>query len=166
MLPTAAILLLAAGCGYTTRGLYPDSIDTVHVPIFRSNGLRRDIEFQLTERVIQLIEARTPFKVVPRERADTILVGSIDNFFKGPFGEDGFDNPRGGIMTLLVTVSWIDNRTGQLIHEGNFKLDNNAINLYAAQSFVIDAGQSVASADADAIEQIADQIVSLMQAPW
>jgi hypothetical protein len=163
---SAAILAAATvGCGYTTRGLYPDDIQTVHVPIFQSHGLRRDVEFQLTEKVIQAIEARTPFKVVSSPHADTELRGTITALNKHPFGEDVFDNPRGGSMILDVQVTWVDKRSGQVLNEGAYRIDRT-VPLETMQTFVIESGQSITTATADAIDQVADQIVTLMQTPW
>lgn len=153
--------LLFAGCGYTTRGLYPSDIQTVAVPIFENKGLRRGYEFQLTEKVIQKIESETPFKVVRSGDADTTLKGTIANLYKSPFGEDGFDNPRGGAMVLVVGVTWIDNRTGQVLNASQ-----QSFNLQNVETFTIDLAQTEATAMANGIEQVAEHIVTLMQAPW
>lgn len=162
---SAAVLALAclvsAGCGYTTRGLYPEDIQTVSVPIFQSDLLRRDVEFELTQKVIQRIERRTPFKVVDRGNADTELRGRISSFFKAPFGEDGFDNPRGGTMMLVLEVQWIDKRTGRVLNE-----TNQNFQILTTKSFNIDFSQSIASATSEACDQMADHVVTLMQAPW
>lgn len=156
-----ACLLLASGCGYTTRGLYPDYIQTVSVPIFKSNLLRRDVEFLLTQRVIERIESRTPMKVVSGADADTELQGEITGYYKGPYGEDGYDNPIGGGMFMTVRVSWIDKRSGKVLNErtGSFTLQAyNGFNTFLANS--------ITTAQDDDISSIADQIVSLMQVPW
>src|SRR5438105_4539764 len=64
--------------GYTTRPNYDTNIHTVHVPIFKNNTFRRDVEFELTRAVIREIEAKTPYKVVSDPcRADTELTGTI-----------------------------------------------------------------------------------------
>lgn len=150
-----------AGCGYTTRGLYPSDIRTVHVPIFQAEGLRRDHEFQLTEKVIQKIESQTPFKVVREGDADTTLKGVIANLYKSPFGEDGFDNPRGGAMVLTVNVSWVDNRSGQVLNASN-----RTFTLQTVEPYTIDLAETQATAMDAAIDQMANHIVTLMQAPW
>lgn len=156
----SSVCLATAGCGYATRGLYPESIETVSVPIFKSRGLRRDIEFQLTEKVIKAIETQTPFKVV-QGQADTELRGTVESLYKTPFGEDGFDNPRGGIMNVTLSLSWIDNRTGRVLQSTsqNFTVQDSA-------SYVLDLGQSQATAQEKLYNEMADFTVALMQAPW
>ena len=111
-----SLLMMSVGCGYTTRGLYNDEIETVSVPIFKIKGLRRDVEFQLTEMVIKAIEAQTPYKVV-QSGADTELRGTIQMLNKGSYGLDGYSNPRGGLMNMSLAVTWIDNRTGAVLRE-------------------------------------------------
>lgn len=156
-----ATIFVAAGCGYMTRGLYPSHIHTVSVPILQSKGLRRDIEFQVTERLIQAIEAQTPIKVVQSGEADSELTGTIQSFFKTPYGEDGFDNPRGGIMNIILAVQWVDNTTGKVIRESqqNFVLNTQ-------EEYLINLGQSQATATDSLAKEIADHIVTMMQAPW
>src|SRR4051795_13456986 len=79
---------LLAGCGYTHTGddpsasyqwrsLYREDVKTVAVPIFQNKTFRRGVEFQLTRALVQQIEAKSLYKVVPKERADTILDGEI-----------------------------------------------------------------------------------------
>src|SRR5881275_2263248 len=81
------VCLIACGCGYSQGGasdkgykwssLYRSNVRTVAVPIFTSKDFARGVEFSLTKAVVNQIEANTPYKVVPRERADTILEGEI-----------------------------------------------------------------------------------------
>lgn len=161
----ATILLLAfailpVGCGYSTRGLYPESIETVSIPLFKNRGLRRDIEILLTEKVAKAVEAQTPFKVV-QSGGDTELIGSIDSYFKLPYGEDGFDNPRGGMMTMNLSVSWIDRRTGRVINEST-----QTFTISDTTNYVIDLGQSQATANEKLCDDMAGYVVSLMQTPW
>lgn len=164
LLLTALFACLATGCGYSTRGLYPSDLRTVAVPIFTSDGLRRDVEFALTERVIHAIEARTPFKVVAADNAETILIGAIHTLAKRPFGEDPEDNPRGGEMYMEVNIRWVDAKTGKTLNKGNVELADYG--LFTQQAFTIDIGESITTANSKANDQIANYVVTLMQAPW
>lgn len=149
-----------SGCGYTTRGYYPQNIRTVSVPIFENeSGFRRDIEFAMTQQLIQMIESRTPYKVVSDGCADTELRGVVTQYYKNPYGEDGYDNPRGGNMILTVKVTWIDNRTGE-------SLSGNAVQLSSNGTFTINTAESIATAELTMVNDMAEKIVTLMQAPW
>src|SRR4051794_17821728 len=86
----ACMLLTAlgffAGCGYERPGaydkpprpgyqwhsLYREDIQTVAVPIFTNRDFARGIEFRLTKAVVNQLEGHAPYKVVSRERADTV----------------------------------------------------------------------------------------------
>jgi hypothetical protein len=150
------------GCGYTTRGLYPtDELRTIAVPIVKTTGLRRDWEFVVTEKLIQKIEAKTPFKVVAQDDADTELTCTLVNADKLGFGDDGFDNPRGGIIAMEVAVLWTDRRTGKVINKSK-----RQVSVRANEPFILELSQSNASAIHDASNRVAEQIVSLIQAPW
>src|SRR5437588_9023195 len=83
--------LLLTGCGYDQSGnynatpkngyqwhsLYREDVQTVAVPIFSNRDFRRGVEFSLSKAVVNQLEAHSPYKVVPRERADTVLEGEI-----------------------------------------------------------------------------------------
>lgn len=156
-----ACSLVVSGCGYTTRGFYPENIRTVSVPIFKNeSGFRRDIEFQLTQNLIEMIESRTPYKVVSDGDADTEIRGTISQYYKSPFGEDGYDNPRGGNMAMTVQVTWIDNRTGEALSQGG------AVQLISYGNFTIDTAESISTADQQLVRDMSQKIVSLMQSPW
>src|SRR3954469_25044928 len=62
---------------YQWRSLYREDVRTVAVPIFKNKDYRRGVEFTLSKAIVNQLEMRTPYKVVPRERADTVLEGEI-----------------------------------------------------------------------------------------
>src|SRR4051794_24044087 len=82
------LAFVASGCGYSQvggepssgyqwRSLYREDVRTVAVPIFTNKTFRRGVEFQLTKAVVNQLEAKSPYKVVAKDRADTILEGEI-----------------------------------------------------------------------------------------
>src|SRR5947209_3694319 len=89
--PFLAAALILGGCGYSHPGdynqpahsgyqwhsLYREDVQTVAVPAFTTRAYRRGVEFSLSKAVINQLEAHSPYKVVPRERADTVLEGEI-----------------------------------------------------------------------------------------
>ncbi len=154
-------LFTLGGCGYTTRNLYESGdIRTIAVPIFKSIGIRRDVEYVVTEQVIKKIEAKTPFKVVAEDCADTVLYGTVQTS-KYSFGEDGFDNPRGGMMGLEVVLTWQDRRTGKIINR-----TKKPVSVRSTEPFLIDLAQSQTTAIYEAADLISENVVTLIQAPW
>jgi hypothetical protein len=151
--------------GYTTHGLYSDQIRTVAVPIFKNTGFRRDIEFKLTQEVVRELE-RVGFKVVPSERADVELLGSLSDYAKLGFGLDGFTNPRGGMLMMYANVRYVERQTGRILQEGEIRVDPTTYALQSSDTFLIDVAQSMATAEDRAIKDLAKNIVALLQTPW
>src|SRR5665213_243892 len=50
-----------AGCGYTTKSVFPPGIRTVAVPIFENRSFYRGAERDVTEALIKQIEMATPY---------------------------------------------------------------------------------------------------------
>src|ERR1700683_4461506 len=79
------LILLLSGCGMHSGDgdgwhwstTYRQDIHSVAVPIFTTRDYHRGVEFQLTDALVKKIEEFTPYKVEPRERADTLLEGEI-----------------------------------------------------------------------------------------
>src|SRR5207237_320144 len=69
----------AANGWYQWRSLYREDVRTVAVPIFKNKTLWRTVEFSLSKAIVNQLEMRTPYKVIAREKADTILEGEVVN---------------------------------------------------------------------------------------
>jgi hypothetical protein len=118
--------LLATGCGYTADSQYPGGIRTVAVPIWTrgQEPYRRDHEIRFTQQLIKRIELDTPFKVVKREQADTLLTGTIERIEQQPmsFNPDT-GRPRDIQATFTVSFKWEDLRDGKTLEERrNFRV--------------------------------------------
>ena len=147
ILASASIVLLVAlaapGCGYhqadygfgagpsaaadpapdvgaTTRpgrSLYRTDVRTIAVPIFANRTFARNVEFNLSKAVVAYIESNTPYKVVPKERADTILEGEvtrveIDTVSNSPTA-GGI--PQEQLLEIRVNFTWKDLRDGRIL---------------------------------------------------
>jgi hypothetical protein len=157
--------LLVSSCGYTTRPPYPSHIHTVYVPIFQSDDYRRGLEFQLTEAVVREIERSTPFKVVSSpEEADSILEGRIKFVEKDVRVENPDNEPRQIQLAMRVEVTWKDRRTGEVLRRG--RTSSSAVPVTRAVQYAPELGQSFATAAQDVVDQLAKQIVNMMEEPW
>jgi len=123
-------LPLAAGCGYTTdRGSQfrstnadNDRIRTVAIDMFETREFRRDLELQLTEALAKRINSDSPYRLVRKEFADTLLTGEIREVRQNTIGRD-FRTvlPRETAATLVVAFQWKDLRNGEvLVDRPNF----------------------------------------------
>jgi hypothetical protein len=169
-----SILILAcvsvAGCaGYHmgVRSLYAPDIETIFVPIFESNSFRPDLGERLTEAVIKEIEQKTPYKVVGNpDDADSVLSGRILSDEKRVLIENNNDAPRQLEAALVIEVRWV-NRRGDLIRDpGAVPLPPPLLTMQETAALVPEAGQSIATSQQEAIDNLATRIVEMMEIPW
>ena len=162
---TAAAVL--AGCasdptkGYAPASLYPSTVTTMAVPVFASNSYTRDVEFELTDALIKEIEARTPYKVVPEGRADTILLGRITSIKLDQLSKSqqtGLSEEV--IVSVTIDFEWKDLRSGQTLvqREG-----------FAGQGFFDPSrptGEPIELGQFAAVQQLARDIVAQLRVEW
>ena len=163
------LVVLAAGCaGYQigTRSLYRPDIRTVYVPMFESDSLRRNLGERLTEAVAEEIELKTPYKVVHQPDADSVLTARITAETKRVVAEQVDDIPRNLETDLAVQVDWYDRRGEYLMQDSRFSFSPVAFSVAQSADFTPEGGQSVATAHQDAIQRLAEQIVSRMESRW
>jgi hypothetical protein len=174
----ATILSLASGCGYSAsdpaagqtgatgglagyqwKSLYREDVRTVAVPIFSNRSFRRGVEFQLTKAIVNQLEAQSPYKVVPRDRADTVLEGEITDIFIRTYSAD----PRTGVpqdqfYLVRVNFTWKDLRTGKILAERRRFEQSATYYPTLGEGRFIGAQQNV--------ERLAVAIVQELQADW
>jgi hypothetical protein len=173
LLLVLTMLIPLAGCGYSQGGgennkqqggyhwnsLYREDIQTVAIPIFSTKDYRRGIEFRLTEAVIKQLELHAPYKVVPKERADTILEGQVTSVRVGTLSRDFQTNlPREQELVVTVDLTWKDLRTGKIL------LQRHGLQQDAVFHPQLGEGEFVGAQQA--IERFALVIVQEMQADW
>jgi hypothetical protein len=168
-----AVFVLAAievsGCaGYRigNDSLYPAGIHTVYVPVFSSASFRRHLGERLTEAVIKEIELKTPYKVVGTSNADSILSGRITGETKRVLVENRYDEPREAEVNLQVQVQWLDRQSNLIRQMEPVPVPPELVTISESATLIPEVGQSIAVAHQQAIHRLAEQIVSMMEAPW
>jgi hypothetical protein len=147
------------GGGYHWQSVYRDDIHTVAVPIFKSNVFQRGIEFSLSKALVSQIEANTPYKVVPRERADTILEGEIVGVRVDTLSSDRNSAiPQEQLLDIVVDFTWKDLRTGRILVERR--------GVEQTASYYPTLGEGRATGTQAASERLALAIVQELQADW
>lgn len=163
----ALTVSMLAGCGYTVGNSFGAPVRTVAVPTFQNESFRRGLEQQLTEAVHREIQTRTPFRLARDEAtADTRLVGRIVQAEKYSLTPTPFGDPRQLQLNVAVEVRWEDLRTGQVIACQQMPLSPDMIALVNETDFAPETGQSRATAEQTAMQNMARQIVDLMESPW
>jgi hypothetical protein len=165
----AAALPLWGGCaGYQIgpRGLYRPDVRTVHVPMVQSDSYRRYLGEQLTEAIVKEIELRTPYKVVDADAADSVLQVRLVSEGKRVLAENRFDEPRDIETDFFLQVTWIDRRGDLILTPMGIPATPLMLNLGQQANFVPEGGQSLATAQQEAIQRLAQQIVGQMELAW
>lgn len=163
-MPAALIVLggavvLLSGCGYRAGELYRTDVETVHVEMFASHEFRRDLEFKLTEAVKKRINLDTPYRLVDKQKADTILRGEVLELRQASFAPDYRSRlPREKQLTLAVRLQWQDVRSGRLLVDLPVQLQ--------AVDYLTPTGESEPFAQERAIDLMAHEIVSKLYADW
>jgi len=163
------LLVCCTGCaGYQigNRLLYPEDVRTVYVPMIESNSFRRGLGERLTEAVVKEIENKTPYKVVSDPNADSILSACIVSEGKSVLVPTLGGDAREIQVAMTVEVSWTDRRGRMLRETANVPLPDEVVNITGTGNIVPEVGQSVATAQQQAINRMAEQIVGLMEKPW
>ena len=171
MFGAASLLGLLSGClglGYHvgTKSLFGQDLKTVYVPIFESDLDRHGVAERLTEAVCKRIEARSPYKVVGRPDADSVLTGKISSETKTATLFNRFNDVRQRQGTLSVIITWKDRRNNELRQFEAIPWNENSAIVKTTSYLVPEYGQSVATAEMEQIDRIADQIVGMMEIPW
>jgi hypothetical protein len=160
---------LLAGCAAYRVGaqtLYRPDIQTVYVPIFESESLRRNLGEQLTEAVIKEIEATTPYKVVHTPDADSTLHGRIARETKRISALNQYDDVRSFDTELMVEVRWIDRRGEVLMQQSGIPYPHFNFTVTESATFIPEAGQSLATSHQQTIRRLAQEVVAQMQIWW
>lgn len=145
--------------GYQWRSLYREDIRSVAVPIFRSTSFQRGVEFNLSKALVNQLEASTPYKVVPRERADTILEGEIVNAEVNNLSNDrNAAIPQEQMLVLTVNFVWKDMRSGRIL------VERRSFEQTATYYPTLGEGRFVGTQQA--VEKLALAIVQELQADW
>lgn len=165
----AGCALAACGCsddptqGYTMQSPYGQSHKTVAVPIWQrgKDVYRRGLEFDLTEAIQKRIEQITPMKVVPRQRASTLLEGTIESVEQNVMSYDpNSGKPREQQIRMIVSFVWKDLVTGkELVRRDKFPV---AATYIPAAPF----NEEFFTGSQDVMQRLAERIVEQMEEPW
>lgn len=154
--------LLLAGCGYSTKTLYPEQYRTVGVPLFDNRTFYQGVNADLAEALTKQVEQKTPYKVVPQGAADTVIEGTIDSVEQNRLSRrrGGAGVPQEIEVTITVSWQWKDLRTGKVIRD---RKGFSAVGRHLPGDPV---GEPLDVAVQTAVDQLAADIVSTLQADW
>ncbi len=165
----AVSVLVLAGCsadgrgGYTLANQYRPGIKTVAVDVWGrgKDVYRRDIEIRITEAVVKRIEQDTPYKVTGKQRADTLLTGTLEKIAQQTLSVNPDTGlPRESEITFVVSFTWTDLRTGEtLVERKGMKVSGR----YAREGPI---SEDFFQGSENTVNRLARRVVETMEAPW
>ncbi|GHT20755.1 hypothetical protein FACS189419_00460 [Planctomycetales bacterium] len=164
------LCLVCGGCiglGYHAgaKSLFGENIQTIYVPIFEADPTRRHVAERLTESVCKRIEERSPYKVVSRPSADSVLLGRIVMKSQNTTLVDDSNDPRQKVGTLSVQVKWTNRREQELRSE-TLSWKEGTATATASDHYAAEFGQSLLTSEQNQIDDLAERIVNMMEMPW
>lgn len=141
------------------HALYREDVRTVATPIFTNRTYVRGVEMQLSKAIGNYLEASTPYKIVSREQAETVLEGEIVSVTGNPVSYDKVTAlPQQEMVTITVNFLWKDLRTGKiLVQRKNFSQSTMYYPTLGEGLFIGTGGN---------VEKLGQAIVQQLQADW
>ncbi|MHC4182436.1 MAG: LptE family protein [Planctomycetota bacterium] len=152
------LAILMCGCGYSTKSLISRDISSIHIPIFENDTFRRGVEFDLTKAVKDEIMSKTNLRIASKDSADTILHGTVKKVTERIITQGFRDSVVEAEMALLVEIRLVDRRTDRtLVHE-------KGVN--QTTGYIVRRGETLESASAEGVVDLAETIVNLLAKKW
>ena len=147
--------------GYSSSSLYPRQFQSIAVPIFQNTTMTRDVEFMLTDAIIKEVQVRSPYRVVSKQVADTLLTGTVTSVGLRTLSQSrttGLDNEM--LIKVVVDFEWFDQLSGnRIVGRNNFS--SSAVFIPSRPS-----SEPVEMGQFAVVQQLASDIVDQMQASW
>ena len=121
---------------------------------------------RLTEAIGKQIEARSPYKVVGRPSADSVLECRIIEKSQRVSLVDGFNDARQKTGDLVLKVRWRDRRSQDLRQFDVPVWNEGTTQVTVSDSMIAEFGHSLLTSEQRQIDRIASQIVGMMESPW
>ena len=109
------VVVLLAGCGYSTKGNLPSHIKTVAVPMFKNRTLEPGVESAVTSGVVNAFTGSGKLKVVAQDEADAILDGEVVGYSLEGLTFDRSINVRAYRLRLVLNVEFRDVRRSEML---------------------------------------------------
>ncbi|MBR4975610.1 MAG: hypothetical protein IKY61_01055, partial [Thermoguttaceae bacterium] len=159
------------GCfGYNVgpRGLYDENIKTIFVPMVEADTYRAAFGERLTEAICKKITEQTPYSLAGPSDADATLSVRLVSETQSVSAFNRYDDTRQKSADLAVVAILRARRGGAVLAESAPLLltADGGANVTSQGYLVAEKGQSNATAQQEAIDKIAAQIVGLLESGW
>lgn len=159
LLGVCVAILLGGGCGYRFGVLRHEGVETIHVPVFRYQGLeqRRGIELELTAAVKEELISRSGLEVTGEGDADAVLEGEIIRFNEQVITEDRLNNVLESSVTITLNLRLV-RKDGEVLGVRKGMAER--------ADFSLVAGEDEMQARLGALNDLAERIVFALEGDW
>lgn len=167
----STFFLTLCGCsGYNIgpRGLYDENVKTIFVPMVEADTYRAAFGERLTEAICKKITEQTPYTLAGPGEADAELSVRLVSETQSVSAFNRYDDTRQKSADLAVVAVLRARRGGAVLAETAPLLltADGGANISSQGYLVAEMGQSTATAQQEAIDKIADQVVGLLESGW
>jgi outer membrane lipopolysaccharide assembly protein LptE/RlpB len=148
-----AILALSGACGYRAGSQLPENVQSVAVEVFGNETYYREIEFKLTRELSHQVMRRTTWKLDRGDTCDAKISGRILSVARPTLVESPNDLVSEQAVIVKAEV-FLTHRDGRVL--SHFITANRA-------EFIVERGESLETAFAEALTDLAEQIVNRLQ---
>lgn len=122
MIRQAGVLVLLAlvalgGCGYSLRGTLPSHLQSIAIPVFKNRTQQPAVENFLTRAVVEAFATNGRLRVVPTERADSVLEGEVTGYEVQAIAFDAQANVRQFRLVVTMDLRFTDLRQKQVLFD-------------------------------------------------
>ena len=143
------------GCGYSASSLLPEGIERIAVDIFENDTFYREIEFSLARELATEFNHRGRYRIARRRNADAALSGRIVSVRRPTLVEtdEDFVSEQAVIVTADIVLTRLSDQA--VIEQGQVR---------TRTEFVVERGETLSTAFAEAMHDLAEQIVNRLEA--
>ncbi len=169
-----ALFLFVSGCGYSTRSMLPEGLDTIYVDNFANEiefsgeisdrrstySYRPGLEVDITRALIDGFIRDRHLKIDHRNKAKLTLEGALVDYRQYPLSYDKGDSVVELRIQITVDITLVNNVTGKTMwREKNF-VGESTYNITGPNAI------TEAEASRKAVYDLAQRIVELVVEAW
>lgn len=155
-----AAAVLVSGCFYSVRDTVPGHIKTIAIPVFRNETLQAAIEEDVTRQVIDRFQKDNSLTLAEEADADAVLEGRLTGYDNRVYRFNDAEQAEEYIVVLTLDITVKDRvKNKDMWHQEGMR---------TTATYLLSGDQARTEAEArqEAIEQLADVILSRTVAGW
>lgn len=106
-------------CGYSTRSLMPEYMQSIYIGLFQNRTLKTGIDEVATNAVVEAFRSGSKLRIVDESGADLILEGSVTGYSKDPHTYTSDQTILEYKITITYSARCVDRVRNEIFWEGD-----------------------------------------------